>query len=265
MDTAAHYSTVDTNYFKRDYSIADTIVILEKDGPNGSIASGWKFMIYNDMEFGEEVLKISEIHPWSLASQYATVKYDIQNRIDTLFIQSINSQGYYFYYSGTNTRPDSLWMILYSGAGGAYRLHYHNSGAITDSISLLTFNSNDPYTKIYITHDENGYVIEILNDGFFVPQKVLTKYLVQEASTLTLKENVLEMGMYPNPTTGFLQIKSNPGEKKVKVTDAMGKVILSEIHYDSNITIDLNTHIAGIYYVFIESKGLISYERIELL
>lgn len=69
-----------------------------------------------------------------------------------------------------------------------------------------------------------------------------------------IKENELEaFGIYPNPSNGIFNIKSDLNELSIVITDVNGKVVLEKIIPAGNNEIELK-HASGVYFVKLTDK-----------
>ncbi len=80
--------------------------------------------------------------------------------------------------------------------------------------------------------------------------------------TASIEENQMGLSMYPNPTSGVLQItKSQIGAANVEVLDLNGKV-LQNTAMQQHLLLDLTTYPRGIYMVKVQMNGVSIIERI---
>ena len=80
--------------------------------------------------------------------------------------------------------------------------------------------------------------------------------------TASIEENQMGLSMYPNPTSGVLQIsKSQIGAASVEVLDLNGKVLQNSA-MQQHLLLDLTTYPRGMYLVKIQMNGVSVIERI---
>jgi hypothetical protein len=80
--------------------------------------------------------------------------------------------------------------------------------------------------------------------------------------TASIEENQMGLSMYPNPTSGVLQIsKSQIGAANVEVLDLNGKVLQNSI-MQQHLLLDLTAYPRGMYLVKVQMNGVSIIERI---
>lgn len=62
-----------------------------------------------------------------------------------------------------------------------------------------------------------------------------------------------DISIYPNPTTGMVTIRSNTATGTIRVTDMLGRIVVSQQVQDKNTTIDLSSFDNGVFYISIET------------
>ena len=82
----------------------------------------------------------------------------------------------------------------------------------------------------------------------------------------SLLNNDLNYSLYPNPTSGIINIDietKNNGLFKIELLNAIGKVIMTETSESNRFTFNLQNYPAGIYFVkLIEQDRVIALEKI---
>ena len=76
-----------------------------------------------------------------------------------------------------------------------------------------------------------------------------------------------QLKIYPNPTNGQLNIKTDDDFKIIKLFNNLGKVVLnkkSDTYNNKNLNLDLSSLKNGIYYLQIETKNEIFKQSIIL-
>ncbi|NPA35424.1 MAG: T9SS type A sorting domain-containing protein [Chlorobi bacterium] len=84
-------------------------------------------------------------------------------------------------------------------------------------------------------------------------------YEVQTVTAIRDNEKESEFSLYPNPTTGIINVKSELNEKYifVKIYDAKGRLVLIDMLKDGvSSSIDLSNRPKGIYFISIDSGGV---------
>jgi hypothetical protein len=82
--------------------------------------------------------------------------------------------------------------------------------------------------------------------------------------TASIEENQMGLSMYPNPTSGVLQItKSQMGAASVEVLDLNGKVLQNSA-MQQHLLLDLTAYPRGLYMVKIQMNGVSIIERIAI-
>ncbi|MBR1513569.1 MAG: T9SS type A sorting domain-containing protein [Bacteroidales bacterium] len=71
---------------------------------------------------------------------------------------------------------------------------------------------------------------------------------------LTLIENSMELSLYPNPTTDFVQVEAE-GLLQVTVMDLMGRTLFTKQAQNETASLDLSTYEAGMYIINAISKS----------
>lgn len=71
----------------------------------------------------------------------------------------------------------------------------------------------------------------------------------------TEKFNDFQFALYPNPTTGMLNVEGNVHIKKVTVYDLLGRNVLETESMAQKIQVNLNHLKAGVYFAEITSEG----------
>jgi hypothetical protein len=80
--------------------------------------------------------------------------------------------------------------------------------------------------------------------------------------TASIEENQMGLSMYPNPTSGVLQItKSQIGAASVEVLDLNGKVLQNSA-MQQHLLLDLTAYPRGMYMVKVQMNGVNVIERI---
>ncbi len=68
--------------------------------------------------------------------------------------------------------------------------------------------------------------------------------------------DLLQTSIFPNPTNGLFSVQSNIiGFKKIRITDVLGKEMLTLTSTQQHETIDISVYKSGIYYCYISSQA----------
>ncbi len=78
-------------------------------------------------------------------------------------------------------------------------------------------------------------------------------------------EQLENITIYPNPTTGIFSLKLDSSPSKIEITDITGKIIYSDNNIvDEIVKIDISTEREGIYILRIETEeGIITNKLIK--
>lgn len=95
------------------------------------------------------------------------------------------------------------------------------------------------------------------DDSVKVFKRNFTDYLsikekIDSTNEGVTKKNPSQIKVFPNPTTGLLQVYVN-GEYNLKIGTSEGKIIKS-MSSNINTTIDMTSHQPGIYYIIVTPK-----------
>ena len=174
-------------------------------------------------------------------------------------------------YLGVNNIHDNLNNMLYNNSESIFRSGWYSANAITplnvDNLELfeLTFiykggNTILSFdTAVSIVADINGK--NITNDGTYNNGYVyaLTATGINDATNSSF------YNLYPNPTTGLLNMSLNDDRniKTVKMFNVDGKEILHLNKVKNpNVSIDISSQPAGVYFLRVESEKETSYKKV---
>lgn len=85
------------------------------------------------------------------------------------------------------------------------------------------------------------------------------------ASLSSLKNEAIDFSVYPNPSTGVLNIKINnqtTSDATILITDMMGREISSINAVSTQTTVDLSNQSSGVYFVSVFTENAVSTQRI---
>ena len=132
---------------------------------------------------------------------------------------------------------------------------------IFDGIYLPDSTTDEPNSHGFIAYKIKpksdvivGDIMPNQADIFFDFNPAITTNIVttEITSSLSVDENLIsKFYVYPNPTTGVLNIKSNSSIAKLEIYNNIGQVVSSEFNKNS---IDVSTLSTGLYFVRIEDS-----------
>lgn len=169
---------------------------------------------------------------------------------------------------------DPVWQISKSHPGNSLGLSGIYPFAIPPPDPNLPFavnanpwdwwDPNDPLssqeTNPNIKSQSMAYIDTVMD--FIIP-RIKT---AMDANDIGIVEPVqLEFSMYPNPTSGDLNIRSEEVIESVRILDLSGKVVYSSEPKDSNFTLSTADWAKGIYIVRVKSKSTSGTERLTVL
>lgn len=145
-----------------------------------------------------------------------------------------------------------------------------------EKISLTYFDwtgSNwiDYFIEEYVyTTDNDDNVIEIERSIYYNQnlnnrnKSVYSNFV--EITGIAKQASVLELVVYPNPTTGILQIKTtNQDIEEIKIFDTMGRVVFNSNTNTQNISLDTTPFPVGVYVLELKTNtGKIIREKISV-
>ncbi len=142
-----------------------------------------------------------------------------------------------------------------TGAKGSFMVKAHNNSGDTIDINILSS------TNLYLNAAKPSGFFDIIGIGsqFDSTKPYLTGYYIiprsvqdiEESSSLTPQNlNSNDVSIYPNPTSGTLNIAANELITEVQITDMIGKIIFTQFFEKSNIiSLNLNNLNPDIYYI----------------
>lgn len=88
-------------------------------------------------------------------------------------------------------------------------------------------------------------------------------YLQGENTTLGIDDlNVYSYDIYPNPTVDIINVKSTEVIKSYELIDVRGSILISKVHNDSNLKVDVSNNPKGIYFLRMHFDKGINTEKI---
>ncbi len=85
--------------------------------------------------------------------------------------------------------------------------------------------------------------------------------VVVEACTGLSKNNLNEFGIYPNPVTDQLYVRTNGESVKITVTDLSGRVLSSQLSTTELNSVDVTRLNAGVYFIEVSSNSNVRIEK----
>lgn len=116
-------------------------------------------------------------------------------------------------------------------------------GVQVGEVTELTYEDNDLPDATYTYNIIAKYV-----DGTSLPVSVTAV-----VSTLGMEENEVTFGVYPNPTTGVLNIVTNANNYEYQVINCVGQVVVSG-NANGKTTLNINEN-SGVYFLRIVADG----------
>jgi len=141
-------------------------------------------------------------------------------------IVEIFAQGNEVYISLDQDATESLPDVYYSDDGGITYVEF-NAGLPNDA-----FGTN--LIKAFISHESSIYALANFTD-------IYRNGGIINSTSITPKNH---LSIYPNPTTGLIQIDNLDYEKNISIYDAWGRLLMSDVKKQ----IDLSAHAPGIYF-----------------
>ena len=140
------------------------------------------------------------------------------------------------------------WDVLYkeSAASSWYTVTTSNN-----PYTLVALNSGSSYDVQIIAHCTNGQTSD--------PSATYT-FMTVGIDNYTLDNSVT---VYPNPTTGVVQIKNEEWRmENVEVYDAYGKLLQTMSVFDHTVNIDLSSYAKGTYFVRVTTERGVVTKRV---
>lgn len=123
-------------------------------------------------------------------------------------------------------------------------------------VDLTSLGENDSLTFSLTSSDNGQYGMN--TPGYFCIDYISTTI----TNEISFTENIIsEVTMYPNPTTGILNI-NNTENSKIIITDLSGKILYNKQSYNGIKTINMSNYKAGIYIVSVINESSVVTEKI---
>jgi len=129
--------------------------------------------------------------------------------------------------------------------------------------------SNGNETDIYILDDETVPQPSYLSMIYIPEDQVYSngnavgiRMITSDEDVVSVKEQISEFNIYPNPSNGILNIElDKSGNYSIQVSDLIGKVV-STRNITSNVALDLQHLERGVYFVNISSNDISTTHKI---
>ena len=256
-----NHSTHNINNFKVSYQIDNNeIKELEWNGSLGPQES-------MELVIGTESLSIGT-HSLSIYTSQPNGYRDINNSNDSLFFDFDVQEGnfYNIQVQTDNYAEEVSWTILNENQDTTYIYNQLVSNELnTEDICLntdscYTFEITDEYSDGICCDFGNGYIAinnEIFSGEF---ESELSVDLCELSSIKTHDHNII---VYPNPTKGILNIKSDNPIVSIELIDIHSKIVrnFAKLSYYTE-TIYLSELEFGFYFIKIKTKDYITTKKI---
>ena len=256
-----NYSTQNINNFKVSYQI-DNNEIQELEW-NGSLEPQESM----ELVIGTESLSIGT-HSLSIYTSQPNGYRDINNSNDSLFFDFDVQEGnfYNIQVQTDNYAEEVSWTILNENQDTTYIYNQLVSNELnTENICLntdscYTFEITDEYSDGICCDFGNGYIAinnEIFSGEF---ESELSVDLCELSSIKTHDHNII---VYPNPTKGILNIKSDNPIVSIELIDIHSKIVrnFAKLSYYTE-TIYLSELEFGFYFIRIKTKDYTTTKKI---
>ena len=141
-----------------------------------------------------------------------------------------------------------------TGENGSFEVKANNG---SDTITLkivsgtdLYINSAKPVHEFDVTGigSQNDLTIPYLKDYYLIPRSMSD---IDQSTGIEPENSMNEkVELYPNPTSGVINIKSSMMIREIQITDIIGKVLFDQTNSSDQINrIDLSAYKQGIYFV----------------
>lgn len=148
----------------------------------------------------------------------------------------------------SNYGNEDYWFIKLSTNGNLmYEKNY--GGAITDIAYDVTQIQDGNYVVAGASQSDNVDVTDNNgNNDYWI-----IKLDNPDAKTSTIGNSATSLSIYPNPTTGQINISNTTNIASITIIDHNGKTLLNENTDNVNASLDLSSYASGIYFIKIVS------------
>lgn len=258
-----NYSTQDINNFKISYKI-DNNEIQEFEW-SGSLVPQESI----ELVIGTESLNIGT-HSFSIYTSQPNGYRDINNSNDSLFFNFNVQEGnfYNIQVQTDNYGEEVSWTILNENQDTSYSYNQLVSNELnTENICLntdscYTFEITDEFNDGICCDFGNGYIAinnEIFSGDF---ESVLSVDLCELSSINMIENNLI---IYPNPTRGNLNIKSDNPIVSIEIIDIHSKIVRKFVNLSyCTETIYISELEPGFYFVKVKTRNNTTTKKIIL-
>ncbi len=141
-------------------------------------------------------------------------------------------------------------VILVTASGGTGTLSYQIDNDLPSEEGA--FHDLDPGSHTVSIQDVNGCKLEF---DVTVPVPVITGLTDRSHSPI---------GLYPNPSDGFLKIRGAGKGSKLSLINQYGQLVLSDVNIAESGLIDLSKYPSGLYFVHVNNKGRVGVVKLIL-
>jgi hypothetical protein len=260
-----------------DSSNSHNLITWEKN-PNMGIVT---YRIYKQSTLTSQYELIHE-QPYASLSEFVDLNSNANQEISRYKILAADSCGY-----ESTISPNHTTILLSSNLGASsvnlswnpyegfsypnFEIWRSLNGGV--SYNLLASVANNTYAYIDNNAPQQAYYqVRINNEAGCFSSKsqynnVVSNTVDQSGNSLSLSEysSNLPLTAYPNPTNDFFNLKSNKNliGSKYEILDNLGRVILSSLISEENLTIDLKNASSGIYNLVIYGENVESIKLIK--
>jgi len=155
-----------------------------------------------------------------------------------------------------------------TGGKGSFEVKANNG---SDTITLKIVNGTDlyinsarPVHEFNVTGigSQSDLTMPYLKDYYLIPRSISD---IEQSTGIAPESSFnTRVEVYPNPTSGVINIKSSYMIREIQITDMIGKILLTQTYNSNNIGgIDLGTYKQGVY--FIKIYNGMSYDVVKIV
>ena len=187
---------------------------------------------------------------------------------DKLVYATLNSSGTYGICRSNNVVPKNDYhfvVLVYDYQGSNNNIAKLYIDGVLDGVATNLINIPLSTADTYIgwgpslVENERHFDGDIDDIGLFNRALTVSEIdtIFNEVPTGINNYNTVRLGMvYPNPTTGFVNIQMNLiGEKQITIINSIGEVIAHEVNDSNKMTFDISQYPSGLYFVMINTNG----------
>lgn len=277
IDTSIHYAEPyhyvsklkllpDNKILLTGYDSALSKSMMVRLLPNGQVDNSFTTLLSQP--------DIDEIYPATAGKIYAItnstsghklIRYNEDGTIDNSFIQQAYNDGMRKHENPLEFENNGKFFTAFSPLFNYRGLVRHNVNGTVDNIFDIGTGFVTPYPNNF-TDDVTA--IKRHGNGFLVggefrkfdgqPVRGFTR-IIPQATLHVKEESIIKKNLiYPNPTTGMLNVKTE-GLNLYQILDSSGKVVIKSAELKS--TIDVSHLPVGVYYIHIKGNEEIFVEK----